>query len=192
MRIIAGEHKGRRLLAPADKATTRPITARVKTALFDRLASADRLEDAVVVDLFAGTGSLGLEALSRGAAHVTFVERDRMALDRLKRNLHTLGHRKREANVVAGDALAASILPAFERRRPTLVFLDPPYRMLTSRKDAQRIARQAHRLAGACAPGALLILRAEKHAEPPAVAGWAGPTTYEYGSMMLHFYELAN
>jgi 16S rRNA (guanine966-N2)-methyltransferase len=192
MRIIAGTHKGRRLYGPQDKQTTRPMTDRVKTALFDRLSAADRIEEAVVVDLFAGTGSLGLESLSRGAAHVTFVERDRVALDRLKRNLNALGHRRRQANVVAGDALAASILPAFERRRPTLIFLDPPYRMMTDRKDNQRIARQAGRLARVGAPGALLVLRADKHAEPPAVTGWTGPTTYPYGSMNLHFYASAD
>ncbi|MHC4996742.1 MAG: RsmD family RNA methyltransferase, partial [Planctomycetota bacterium] len=83
MRIIAGDHRGRRLLGPEGKNTTRPITDRVKVSLFDRLAAAGRIEGAVVLDLFSGTGSMGLECLSRGARHVTFVDRDRVALDRL-------------------------------------------------------------------------------------------------------------
>jgi len=175
------------LLGPMDKATTRPITDRVKTSLFDRLMAADRLADAVVADLFAGTGSLGLEALSRGAAHVTLIERDKVALDRLKRNLAAMGI-GREANVVAGDALAASILPALERQPPTLIFVDPPYRMMSDGKDARRVAEQAERLAKIAAPTAMLVLRTDKHVAAPAFEGWAAADSHVYGSMSLHLY----
>src|SRR3954451_21285520 len=88
MRIIAGEFRGRKLLAP-ESDTTRPITDRVKQSLFDILTP--MIPDAVVYDCFAGTGSMGLESLSRGAARAIFFERDRSALQRLKRNIEALG-----------------------------------------------------------------------------------------------------
>ena len=91
MRIIAGTHRGRTLLAPADAETTRPITDRVKENLFNRLHSLGVLGYGRVLDVFCGTGSMGLEALSRGADHCTFVDRDRDAIDRLQQNLDTLG-----------------------------------------------------------------------------------------------------
>src|SRR5215218_1934949 len=87
MRIIAGEFRGRRLLPPETEAT-RPITDRVKQSLFDILAPL--LPDARVYDCFAGTGSMGLESLSRGASHATFFETDRSAAGRLRRNIETL------------------------------------------------------------------------------------------------------
>src|SRR5687768_6336297 len=84
MRIIAGEFRGRRLLPPEGTDVTLPITDRVKQSLFDILAP--RIEGARVYDLFAGTGSMGLECLSRGAAHATFFEADRSAVQRLQKN----------------------------------------------------------------------------------------------------------
>src|SRR5687767_8265786 len=99
MRIIAGEFRGRKLLPPAGD-VTRPITDRVKQSLFDILTPL--LPDARVYDCFAGTGSMGLECLSRGAAEVTFFEADREAVSRLKKNVESVkaGDRSR---VVAGD-----------------------------------------------------------------------------------------
>src|SRR2546421_10905270 len=87
MRIIAGEYRGRRLLAPEGQAT-RPITDRAKQSLFDILAP--RIEGTVVYDCFAGTGSMGLECLSRGAAQAIFFERDRSAVGRLRLNVAAL------------------------------------------------------------------------------------------------------
>lgn len=100
MRIISGTAKGRRLASVAGKGT-RPITDRVKSALFSILRG--DVEGARVLDLFAGTGSVGLEALSRGASHVVFVERARKALDVVRRNLETTGLLDR-AELVHGDA----------------------------------------------------------------------------------------
>src|SRR6187402_1987916 len=120
MRIVAGELRGRRLVAPA-AATTRPTTDKVREAVFNALASLDAVVDARVVDLYAGSGALGLEALSRGAAHCTFVERDRGAVRAIDENIATLGLRER-SRVVVGDGIAsASQLPA------DLAFADPPY-----------------------------------------------------------------
>src|ERR687889_728011 len=91
MRIIAGAWRGRPLLAPPGRGT-RPTSDRAREGLFSMLASRlGTFEGLQVADLFAGTGALGLEALSRGAARCTFVENDRAALDILRRNIETLG-----------------------------------------------------------------------------------------------------
>ena len=190
MRIIAGEHRGRRLLGPVDANTTRPITDRVKTSLFDRLAAAGRLEDAVVLDLFSGTGSMGLECLSRGAQHVTFVERDRVARQRLEKNLEAIEARDR-STINGGDALSAVLLPAL-RYPLNLLFIDPPYRMVEDDKQAEAVVRQMSRLAEAATPGARMMLRTPKYVSGPAVDGWAEAESRNYGSMNVHSYELAD
>lgn len=188
MRIIAGEHRGRRLLGPVDASTTRPITDRVKTSLFDRLAAAGRIEGAVVGDLFAGTGSMGLECLSRGAKHVTFVERDRVARQRLAENLKAIGASDR-AVINGGDALGAALLPAL-RYALELVFVDPPYAMVEDEKQASAVARQMVRLGAVAAEGAWMVLRTPGRVGGLMVEGWGEPQSKVYGSMALHFYVL--
>jgi 16S rRNA (guanine966-N2)-methyltransferase len=120
MRIVAGEHRGRRLRAPAGSAT-RPTSDRVREALFSILGSVDSLD---VLDLYAGSGALGLEALSRGAESATFVESARPALAAITANLAAIG--REDAAVVDRDVLAwlGSGAPdsTFD-----LVFCDPPY-----------------------------------------------------------------
>lgn len=125
MRIVAGAWRGRTMLAPPGQAT-RPTADRVRQAVFDMLAHApwggrDRIEGVRVLDAFAGTGALGLEALSRGAAFATFIEQDRAALRTLRANVAACGAEARAA-VLAADVLAA---PAGQACR--LVFMDPPY-----------------------------------------------------------------
>ncbi len=102
MRVIAGTRGGRRLVAP-DGADTRPTADRVREATFNALASLDALVDAEVVDLFAGSGAMGIEALSRGAAHATFVDDDRRAIEAVEANLAATGLADR-ATVVRGPA----------------------------------------------------------------------------------------
>src|SRR5579863_7653017 len=126
MRIIAGEFRGR-ILLPPEGDVTRPITDRVKQSLFDILTP--DIEGAIVLDLFAGTGSMGLESLSRGAKHAGFFEADRSALSRLRQNLATLKIDPAQATVHAGDlfryfeSLATrGDVPA----KANIVFLDPP------------------------------------------------------------------
>jgi 16S rRNA (guanine966-N2)-methyltransferase len=137
MRIIAGEFRGRKLLPPQGQ-NTRPITDRAKQSLFDILAP--RIEGATVYDCFAGTGSMGLESLSRGASLAMFFEADRSALVRLKQNIAALGAAER-ALVVAGDLFQWFARPA--GRRADLVFLDPPYRFLVERpRPLRQLAQQ--------------------------------------------------
>jgi 16S rRNA (guanine966-N2)-methyltransferase len=123
MRVIAGELGGRRLRAPRGRAT-RPTSDRVREALFAML---DDVAGARALDLFAGSGALGIEAVSRGAASAVFVERDALALRSLRANLGSLGLAPPRAHVREGDVLTA--LRTARRRKETydLVFIDPPY-----------------------------------------------------------------
>lgn len=121
MRVVAGELRGRRIEGPGGDAT-RPTTDKVREAVFNALSSMDILRDARVIDLFAGSGALGIEALSRGAAHCIFVERDREALDTVKKNIDALTLSDR-TEVVSRDAMGA--LDVYGD--VDLVLADPPY-----------------------------------------------------------------
>lgn len=184
MRIIAGEFRGRKLLPPEGMAT-RPITDRVKQSLFDILTPL--LPGAVVYDCFAGTGSMGLECLSRQSHAVTFFESDRSALVRLRKNIEVLAVHDR-SRVVRTDLFRyfADIREAPAARRPaTLVFLDPPYRFVTDRSQA--LVELAHNLANHhLAPGAMVVFRHDSTMNldlPPLLRH----DSRGYGSMTLDF-----
>lgn len=125
MRVVAGELKGRRIIAPdaapGQPITTRPTTDRVREAIFNALGSLGIVDGATVADLYAGSGGLGIEALSRGAAHCTFVENDRAALSAIHANIAALGLGDR-TRVINGNATVMSA-----RVRADIVFADPPY-----------------------------------------------------------------
>ncbi len=125
MRIGSGTFSGRRLHAPKG-GSTRPTSARLKKSLFDVLASSAGLEDARVLDLFAGAGALGLESLSRGAAMAVFVERGRKAADVIQRNIDELGVVER-GELLAMDVRAALTKLEHAGEAFDLVFADPPY-----------------------------------------------------------------
>jgi 16S rRNA (guanine966-N2)-methyltransferase len=121
IRVVSGEFGGRKLSVP-DGLGTRPTTDKVRQAVFNSLDSAGLIDGAAVADLFAGSGALGIEALSRGAASCVFVERDRAALKALRANIATLGLDER-ATVVTSDVPAWA--PAM--RSVDLALIDPPY-----------------------------------------------------------------
>jgi 16S rRNA (guanine966-N2)-methyltransferase len=123
MRVISGTARGRRLVAPAG-ATTRPTPDRVREATFNALGSLGAVTDATVLDLFAGSGAMGVEALSRGAAHATFVDTDRAARAAIEANLAATGLAER-ATVLAGP-VERFVHDAGERRWD-LALIDPPY-----------------------------------------------------------------
>jgi 16S rRNA (guanine966-N2)-methyltransferase len=125
MRVIAGSAKGRRLLAP-DVPGLRPTSDRVREAMFDILEARGLVEDAIVLDLFAGSGALGIEALSRGATAVTFVEQERRAVAVIEHNLELTGYRGSPGvRVVRADAVGWTT--AHGRGTVDLVLADPPY-----------------------------------------------------------------
>jgi 16S rRNA (guanine966-N2)-methyltransferase len=148
VRIVAGRWGGRRLVAPPGR-TTRPTSDRVREALFSILAPLDGEE---VLDLFAGSGALGLEALSRGAAEATLVERDRAALTALHANVEALGA---DAHVIAGDVAAFLVSAAAAGGHYDLVFLDPPYRSTVG------LGRELS-LEPVLAPGARVVVESDR------------------------------
>ncbi len=169
MRVIAGKYGGRRLRAPRGR-TTRPTSERVREALFSMLGGpmsagpqeAVGLQGTVVLDLFAGTGALAIEALSRGAARAVLIERDPRALEALKANLAELGLGTEEAEVRRADALAA-LRNARERAETyDLVFVDPPYR------HAGVLGRElGEALPPLLAPRARVVTESDRRTEPP-------------------------
>lgn len=192
MRIIAGEHRGRRLVAPADERTTRPITDRVKEALFDRLTSMGLFGDfeaGPVADVFCGTGSMGLEALSRGSRRCVFVDRDRAALDGLRQNVEALGLADR-AVVAAGDALGGTWAGRLGGERAAVVFVDPPYALMSDAPE--RVDRLLERVAsGVMHPEGVAVVRTPAGAAARRPAGLRGLRSDRYGGMSLHLYEPA-
>jgi 16S rRNA (guanine966-N2)-methyltransferase len=177
VRIVGGHLGGRVLRAPSG-AATRPTSEKVREAVFAILGS---VTECRVLDLFAGTGALGLEALSRGAAHATFVDSARAAVTALRGNLRALGLEDR-ATVIAGDAVvsAARHAPATPWQ---LVFVDPPYRSdLAVRAVA---ALPADHLAA----DAVIVIEHDRHNVPPDALGSLLRTDQRrYGDTLISFF----
>ncbi len=165
MRIVAGQARGRRIQAPAGR-DTRPTTDRVREAIFNSLGSLGAVDEAAVIDLFAGSGALGLEALSRGAAHVTFVETDRRAQRVITANLEDLGFVGR-ATVVGADAMAylATSAPV------DLILCDPPYHF----EDWDRLL--------ALAPATAMVCESDRDITPPP--RWRVAKQKRYGTSVV-------
>lgn len=176
MRIIAGSRRGARIVAPRGT-DTRPTPDRVREAAFDLIGPVD---GARVLDLYAGSGALGLEALSRGARRVTFVELDRAALDAIERNLAKLG--LTGAEVVRGDAAERVGADARRSRRYDLVLIDPPYRMLHD-----ELTRLAPHLPSIVEGGGLVVVESGAREEPELPLTLR--TTRRYGSTRLTLFD---
>ena len=183
MRIIAGLYKGRELLSPPGS-QTRPITGAVKKSLFGMLG--EDLSGAVVVDMYSGTGTLGLEALSRGAAMAYFAERDRAVVQRLRRNIQTLGVAAR-CVVWTGDVSAGLKDWLGQLDRPIdVAFVDPPYAEARN-WSWQRVAECIFQPLGErLAADGVVVLRLPKEAQPPeALGGLTVRRIKHYGGEMV-------
>ncbi|HEY3803777.1 MAG TPA: 16S rRNA (guanine(966)-N(2))-methyltransferase RsmD [Kofleriaceae bacterium] len=177
MRIVGGALSGRVLRAPTG-AATRPTSEKVREALFAILGS---IEGARVLDLFAGSGALGIEALSRGADHATFVDYSRPALRVLAGNLEELGLTGRAA-VIAGDAVQIAARPPPQPWQ--LVLVDPPYASDLAVRAVQAIPRAS------CAPGMRVVIEHDRRHAPPEALGDLLRTDHRrYGDTLLSFYE---
>jgi 16S rRNA (guanine(966)-N(2))-methyltransferase RsmD len=181
MRVIAGSMKGRRLVAPRGLAT-RPTADQVRIALMDTLTP--WLPGARMLDLYAGAGSVGLEALSRGAAHVTFVERDARAFAALEENVAALGlaGSTRRLRLEVGRALAR--LTA-EGARFSIVFLDPPYEPDLAGETLERLGASALTEAGAL----VIAQHFTKRPPPEAVGTLAAFRARRFGETTLTFFR---
>ena len=158
LRVIAGEFRGRRLAAPEGRGT-RPILDRQKEALFNILR--DRFPCSGVLDLFAGSGALGIEALSRGAERAVFVESSRRARLVLQKNLDVLALGER-TRVLSVDAFALD--PGILRQRLGVVFLDPPFPEVPRRPEDLRLLLERLARAADLEDEALVVLRLPSHA----------------------------
>lgn len=187
MRLTGGSDRGRRLKAPRGL-RTRPTAAKIREAIFNILGPPP---EGAVLDLFAGTGALGLEALSRGARKVVFVERDRNALTVLRQNLRELGFENR-STVIAADVgtgirrLAASISSddRFSEDRFSWVFMDPPYAI-----EAENVLGELSEkeLLNGCA--VVIVEHDKRHRPPASIGGLFLTDRREYGDTELSFYR---
>lgn len=201
LRIIAGEFKRRLLETPPDAQTTRPLPDRVRVALFNMLEGHYR--DGAFVDLFAGTGSFGLEAVSRGTERCVLIERDRKVAAILERNIEALGAEDR-AVLVRADALGPAAI-ASAPHPSHVVFFDPPYAMMVDPDARGRVLDQFRRFVEVLDPAGFAIIRtpwplADHEPDPRdpeqivkipvslALEGARGPETHVYGSTALHWY----
>lgn len=185
-RIVGGRWGGRTLRTPRGS-TTRPTAEKIRAALGNALAAGGALEDAVVLDLYAGSGALGLELLSRGAARVVLVERDRAAVAALRQNVAALD--PRAAQVVAADVDQWSDGPGASTAGPfDLVVADPPYAVADADLAAVFAALGT---VGAMAPGADLVVERGVRRDDPAgpTFGWPAPVAAvrekRYGDTVL-------
>jgi 16S rRNA (guanine966-N2)-methyltransferase len=182
MRIVGGRHRGRRLLAPPGEAV-RPTSDRTREALFDilshgRLAAGGLpFAGATVLDAFAGTGALGLEALSRGAGEAVFIEFERDALTSLRRNIETLEETSR-SRIISGDATR----PPHGAVTCAVAFLDPPYRSGLAGPALAALAA-----AGWLTPDALVVIETAAREELPPWDGFTLLDERVYGAARLIF-----
>ena len=188
MRILAGEFRGREILPPPGKSVTRPVTGHVKKSLFALLG--EDLRGQTVIDLYCGTGTMGIECLSRGVSRCFFAEKDPRVVERLTRNLRDLRAADR-AVIWRGDVQArladwlAQVMTAVD-----VVFVDPPY------ADARRWdwSRAAEAIFAPLAPrladnDGCVVLRTDAHADAPdTLGGLTCSRIKTYGDMVLRFF----
>jgi 16S rRNA (guanine966-N2)-methyltransferase len=188
MRIVGGQMRGRKLVAPKGEGT-RPTSDRVREALMSSLTErlGTGLGGAAVLDIFAGSGALALEALSRGASRAVLIEKDRGAQQAITANVEALGVRDR-VQIVGSDALSSGLKRAATMGPFALLFCDPPYRI-----DQSAVGRALEALgrSGAVADGAALAWEHGAGGAVPEPAGFAQERTYRYGDTavtLLRYY----
>jgi 16S rRNA (guanine966-N2)-methyltransferase len=183
LRIVSGEFRGKALKTPAGQAT-RPTSDRARQAIFnilDHAAWSKGLRDLRVIDLFAGSGALGLEALSRGAAFCLFVETDEAARAAIRENVEAL-HLFGRTRVHRRDATKLGVRPGADGPAFDLAFLDPPYG-----KGLGEIALERLADGGWLTPGARVVFERGSEEPPFAVAGYETLDARDYGAARVHF-----
>ncbi|MCE5184977.1 MAG: 16S rRNA (guanine(966)-N(2))-methyltransferase RsmD [Planctomycetaceae bacterium] len=188
MRIIAGTNRGMRLLSPKGD-QTRPITDRVKESLFNVLYSKGKPEGCVAADLFCGTGSMGLEALSRGAKWVTFIDSSRAVIEILNQNIAKAGFLKQSKSVCA-NILRVGAPPTPEYGLYDLVFCDPPYEMSSNCGPETKVGKLMAMIDTQVKDGAMVVLRTHlRSLVEDSYAGLRVIDKREWGNMKIAFFE---
>ncbi|MGA2914806.1 MAG: RsmD family RNA methyltransferase [Sedimentisphaerales bacterium] len=160
MRIISGTKRGMTILSPKGNAT-RPITDRVKESIFDVLYKYNLIEGRLVADLFCGTGSFGLEVLSRGAKEAVFVDMDKRTIEILRKNIAKAGF-VAQGRVVCANAFKVGAPPSYDGQKHSLVFVDPPYEMSRKTGLNSRLGGLLVLLTEQVTNDGLVIVRTEK------------------------------
>jgi len=163
MRIIAGTKKGMNLFSPKGS-VSRPITDRIKESLFNVLWNYSFPENKIAADLFSGVGSLGLEALSRGAAFVTFVEKDPAIAAVLKKNIEKAGFAE-NSKVLRANAFKVGAPAGPDDQKYDLIFVDPPYRLSAKADETSPLSNLMTLLSEQLSPDGIIVLRVEGHTE---------------------------
>ena len=176
IRIVAGRLGGRTIAAP-DGRKTHPMSERIRNAMFNSIG--DEVQGAKVLDAFAGTGALGLEAISRGATHATFIERDRQAQQVLAGNIKSLNLEK-DTKLIKSPV--ASWISTYDGELFDIIFADPPYH------DMQ--LSTAMQLLGLLKPGALMVLSRPGRSESPTKPGVVVVDNRSYGDAALTYFRL--
>lgn len=182
LKIIAGEYRSRILQSPEDDSISRPYTGRVKETVFNLLRG--WFEGSVVLDLFAGVGTMGLECISRGAARTYMVERNADVFRVLKGNIETL---KCEDRAVAIHADALGPLALARVAGPVdLIFVDPPYEMMEKEDSRQRVLEQIARCRALMGDKGFVVLRSPVSAQQAdlSIDEFVGPEQHQYGKEM--------
>lgn len=184
MRVIAGQARGRKLKAPSGLGT-RPITDRIKEALFNVLQN--RLADCSFLDLFAGSGSVGIEALSRGAISAVFIDFDQQAVKIIRENLHNCGLQGGE--VYRNDIFNGLNILDRQNRKFDLIYADPPFpQEELFEKTLQHLSR-----ADLLSPGGLIIIRVpRKKIMPELIDALRLQRSNDYGESSLYYYSLTD
>ena len=175
MRIIAGKYKGRKLEEPKDY-SIRPTSDMAREALASILQT--RIPGSIVLDLFAGTGAVGLEMLSRGAAKVVFCDQSPQSIDLVNRNLTKVGEKP---NILRGSWQGC--LASLGNKQFDIIFLDPPYAM-----DVAPVMEQIHALS-LCRPDGIVVYEHDSSSMPPAMPCWQQTSLRRYGRVAFGFYQ---
>ena len=184
LRIIGGQYGSRFLHTPPDKRHTRPYSGRVREAVFNLLRG--WFEEANVVDLFAGVGSMGLEAISRGARSVLLVEQDKAIYRLLKENIDELSCHE-HAKPMMGDALGSACI-GMTPRPVHVLFVDPPYDMMRQPTSRRRVIEQLQRFREVLADPSFVVLRSPvdpSNETPLIIDGFDGPEVHRYAKDMF-------
>jgi 16S rRNA (guanine966-N2)-methyltransferase len=187
LKVIGGQYKSRHLKTPKDSETTRPWTGRARESVFNQLRG--HIPDGAVLDLFAGVGTMGLEAASRGAKAVVMIERDRKVMELLQNNIQTLGCSE-QVQAVSADALGS--VPLLRSPKPLdVAFVDPPYAMMSDDGMRQRILEQIAKIGELLADDGYIVLRSpiNPHRVDHTIQALDGPELHKHGAgMWVLFY----